>query len=80
LLDSITKGINISSKDIVLYNFTNFTTMFTSILGKPFRVVKNIDLGMMQTLIEACAGPRALVVDLNCELGHYKPFSFFIFE
>jgi hypothetical protein len=54
--------------------------MFRSSLGKPFKVIKNIDLGMMQTFIKACIGIETLVVDLSYELGHYKPLSLFIFE
>jgi hypothetical protein len=75
----MTKGIDITFEDI-LYNFTSFMTMSRSSLGKPFRVAKEIDLGMMQALIKACTRPRALVVTFNCEPSHYKSFSFFTFE
>lgn len=49
-------------------------------LGKPFKDVKEIDIGMMQAFIEACVGPRSLLVDMNYGQGHYKSFSLFTFE
>jgi hypothetical protein len=55
-------------------------TMSRSSLKKSFKATRKIDFGMMQALIKACAGPRALVVNLNYKLGHYKPFSLFTFE
>jgi len=54
--------------------------MSKSSLGKPFRVVRKIDLKMMYAIIEMCAGLGTLVVNFNYELGHYKPLSLFIFE
>jgi hypothetical protein len=46
LLDSMTKGINVASKDI-LYNFIGLMIMSKSSSGKPFRAAKKIDPRMM---------------------------------
>jgi len=48
----MSKGINLSFKD-VLYNFTRIMTMSRSNFGRPFKSTKEIDIGTVETLIEA---------------------------
>jgi len=46
--------------------------MSRSNFERPFKVTKEIDIGTLEALIEACMRPRSLVVDMNCGAGHYK--------
>ncbi len=56
--------IDVRNEDM-LYNWTNRASMSISKVGRPFRVAKEMHIGIVQALIDVCSKVGSFIVDLS---------------